>query len=106
MSIPKKDAAKMLRLAKEGKQISRIVAENFKKEYDYWDVYSVVYGAGDQSAQGVKWMITNRLGQLAKANKADRESLVEELSELIMYVYENYKSNQKKLDNIRKILDK
>jgi len=105
MAIPKKDANRMKNLAREGKQISKISAEDFP-EYDYWDVYSEVYGAGEQSAQGVKWMITNRLNQLVAANSRDKQDIIDELNELIWYLYENYRSNQKKLDNIRQILGK
>ena len=105
MAIPKKDANRMKNLAREGKQISKIAAEDFP-EYDYWDVYSEVYGAGEQSAQGVKWMITNRLNQLVAANSRDRQAIIDELNELVWYLYENYRSNQRKLDNIRQVLGK
>ena len=103
MPIPRRDTDKMRNLAREGKQISKIVAEDFP-EYDYWDVYSEVYGHGEQSAQGVKWMITNRLNQLVGANTQSRQSIIDELNELIWYLYENYKDNQRKLDSVRQIL--
>lgn len=103
MAIPKKDADKMKNLTREGKQISRIVVEDFP-EYDYWDVYCEVYGSGEKSARAVKWMITNRLNQLAGATASDRRSIIDELHDLIWYLYENYKNNQKKLGSIRKIL--
>lgn len=103
MGIPKKDADKMKTLVKEGKQISKIVAEDFP-QYDYWEVYSEVYGAGEQSAQGIKWMITNRLNQLAAASTQTRQSIIDELNDLIWYLYENHKSNQRKLNDIRRIL--
>ena len=103
MAIPKRDAGTIKNLAKEGKQISKIVAEDFP-EYDYWDVYSVVYAARGQSAQGIKWMITNRLNQLVGANAQDRQSIIDELNDLIWNLYENYKSNQRKLDSIRRTL--
>jgi len=93
----------MKNLAREGKQISKISVEDFP-EYDYWDIYSEVYGAGEQSAQGVKWMITNRLNQLVAANARDRQDIIDELNELIWYLYQNYRSNQRKLDNIRQVL--
>lgn len=103
MGIPKKDADKMKTLVREGKQISKIVAEDFP-QYDYWDVYSEVHGAGEQSAQGIKWMITNRLNQLAAASTQTRQSIIDELNDLIWYLYENHKSNQRKLNEIRRIL--
>ena len=105
MAIPKKDANRMKNLAREGKQISKIAVEDFP-EYDYWDVYSEVYGAGEQSAQGVKWMITNRLNQLVAADSRDRQDIINELNELVWYLYDNYRSNQRKLDSIRQVLGK
>ncbi|MFC1914776.1 hypothetical protein ACFLWK_00770 [Chloroflexota bacterium] len=105
MTVPRKDASRMKNLTKEGKQISRIVEEDFP-EYDYWDVYSEVYGAGEQSAQGVKWMITNRLNQLVAADSRDRQDIINELNELVWYLYDNYRSNQRKLDSIRQVLGK
>lgn len=105
MGISKKDASKMKNLAREGKQISKIVLEDFP-EYDYWDVYSEVYGAGEQSAQGVKWMITNRLNQLVEADSRDRQVIINELNELIWYLYDNHRRNQKKLGKIRQVLSK
>ena len=105
MTIPKRDSDKMKNLTREGKQIAKIVTEDFP-EYDYWDVYSEVYGAGERSAPGVKKMITNRLNQLVGANAQNRQSIMDELNELIWYLYENYKSNQRKLNSIRQILSK
>ncbi|MDP2855779.1 MAG: hypothetical protein Q8N90_01500 [bacterium] len=105
MSIPKKDVEQMKNLAKEGKQISKIVTQDFP-QYSYWDIYSEVYGSGMQGAQGVKVMITKRLNQLVKANTSERQEIVEELNYLICDIYNRCRSNQSKLDNIRKILQK
>jgi len=60
--ITKQDSAKMRRLAKEGKQISKIATEDFPK-LDYWDVYIEVYGAGERSSRGMKRMISIRLNK-------------------------------------------
>ncbi|UZN01428.1 hypothetical protein OL548_34195 (plasmid) [Lysinibacillus sp. MHQ-1] len=49
----KRDSEEMIRLAKEGKGISKIWSEDFN-EYDYWEVYTEVYGAGERSSLGVK----------------------------------------------------
>ncbi|MBI2858246.1 MAG: hypothetical protein HYX90_04130 [Chloroflexi bacterium] len=38
MAISKKDAERMINLAKEGKKIPAIVEEDFP-QYDYWDVF-------------------------------------------------------------------
>lgn len=100
MAINKRDAEKMKNLVREGKQISRIVDEDFP-QYDYWDVYYEVYGAGEQSAQGVKWMITKRLNQLSSVDTQERQRIVEEVGELVWYLYENYKISRRKLDSIR-----
>ncbi len=103
MAISKQDSQRMVRLAQEGKQISRIASEDFPK-LDYWDVYIEVYGSGERSSRGIKRMITNRFDWLDGASKADRKALIEELRELVWHLYENHKSNQKKIDKIRKAL--
>jgi len=103
MTISKRDADTMKNLVREGKQITRIVEEDFR-QYDYWDIYYKVYGSGEQSAQGVKWMITNRLNQLSSADAQTQQEIVEEISDLVWYLYENYKRSQRKLDSIRKAL--
>ena len=104
MAIPKKDAERMINLVKEGKKIPAIVKEDFP-QYDYWDVYSTVYGAGEKAAIGIKMMITNRLNRLCEANKEERQSIIAELDDLILNLYNNYKSNQKKLAAIRDVLE-
>ena len=74
----KRDSARMRRLAKEGKQISKIAAEDFPK-LDYWDVYIEVYGAGERSSRGMKKMISIRLNKRHSSNKKERGVIVEEL---------------------------
>ena len=103
MPISKSDSEKMIRLAKEGKQISRIVADNFPM-LGYWDVYFEIYGSGERSARGVKSMITSRLNKIATATKSERQIIVDELHELVWHLYKNHKTNQSKLDKIRKAL--
>jgi hypothetical protein len=103
--LNKKDADVMVRLAREGKHISKIWAEDFP-EYDYWEVYTEVYGAGERSSVGVKRMITARLNKLSSANKQkDREELIEEINELIFHLYSRYKDSQQKLNEIRSIIN-
>jgi hypothetical protein len=104
MQLSEKDIELIRKLAKEGKQISKIRDEDFH-EFDYWDIYWAVYEDGGQSARGAKWKIANRLKKLSEANKDERERLINELDELIWSLYNNYKDNQKKLDQIRKALD-
>ena len=103
MAIGERDAEKIKTLAKEGKRISRIVTEDYP-EYDYWDVYSIVYGSGGQAGQGVKRKITNRLNQLASPKVPNKQDIIVELDDLCCFLYDNYKKNQEKLNSIRKIL--
>jgi hypothetical protein len=101
-----KDSKEMIRLAKEGKHISKIWADDFS-EYEYWEVYTEVYGAGERSSVGVKRMITARLDKLVATNsKKEREELKNELNELIFHLYSRYKASQQKIDNIRGIINK
>jgi hypothetical protein len=101
----KKDSEVMIRLAKEGKHISKIWTEDFP-EYDYWDIYFEVHGAGERSSVGVKRMITARLNKLTEADdKQDRIEIIDELNELVYHLYSRYKSSQQKLDEIRSILN-
>ncbi len=103
MTIPKADSEKMRRLAKEGKQISKIWADDFP-ELEYLDVYWEVYGSGGRSSQGIKRMITERLNSLVGANKAERKIIVAEIDGLVWHLYSNHKQNQQKLEKIRNIL--
>jgi hypothetical protein len=105
MAVTKKDAETIRNLVKEGKRITRIVRDDFP-EYDYWEVYSTAYGAGERGAQGVKRMITNRLNVLCEVNKDERQNIIDELDDLIWYLYNNFKTNQGKLDSIRQALGK
>ena len=103
MAISRKDARKMQRLAQEGKQISKIVQEDFPT-LDYWDVYIEIYGSGERSSRGIKKMITIRLNSLVNATKNDRRGIVKELQELVWHLYGKHKKNHEKLDKIRKVL--
>lgn len=106
MSIPKKERESMKRLAQEGKRISKITEEDFP-EYNYWDIYTVIYGSGGRGALGVKRMIANRLYSLMKVKgKKQQEVIIEEIDELVWHLYESLKANQQKLDGVRKILMK
>lgn len=104
MPISKPESEKMRRLAKEGKQISKIVSDDFPN-YEYLEVYLEVYASGERSARGVKRMISTRLNELvAVGAKADRKIIVEELHDLVWHLYENHKANQQKLEKIRAVL--
>lgn len=104
MAIYKADSQKMLRLAQEGKTISRILADDFPT-LNYWDVYIEVYGAGERSSQGIKRMITSRLTAMAAStSKSERTVMADELQGLVWHLYSNHKTNQKKLAAIRAAL--
>lgn len=104
MAISKADADKMRRLVQEGKQISKIVSDDFP-DLDYWDVLFEVYAQGVRSSRGIKSMITTRLNAMA-ANKigAERAAIANELHGLIWDLYNNHKTNHEKLSKIRKVL--
>jgi len=55
-----KDKDKVLakKLAREGKTISNIYRDDLS-EYEYWEIYDVVYEDGGKSMLGVKRAITN-----------------------------------------------
>ena len=104
MAILKADADKMRRLAHEGNQISRIVAEDFP-QLDYWEVYFEVYSVGERSSRGIKRMITTRLNTMAKSkSKSERAVIAEELQGLVWHLYDNHKNNREKLSKIRAAL--
>ena len=104
MTPKDKDAIK--NLAREGKQISKIMEQDFP-EYDYWEIYQAVYDEGGKSALGVKRTIANRLNTLAETTKKqDRAIIIEEIEELVWHLYGSLKGCQQKLDAMRKILNK
>ena len=105
MEITKADRKKMRDLAQEGKQISKIVAEDFP-QFSYWDVYIEVRGDGGRSALGIKRMITNRINSVAESKiGAERAEIAEELKELVWQLYNNHKTSQTRLSQIREALD-
>ncbi len=104
MDITKADSEKMRRLVREGKQIKKIVQEDFPN-LDYSDVYAEVYAHGDRGAIGIKRMISARLLDLVeKKSKGDRKAILQEIDDLVWQLYDNHKKNQRKLDKIRKAL--
>ena len=102
----KKDKSAMLALAQEGKQISKIWEIDFP-EYEYWDIYAAVYDGGGKSALGVKRVIANRLNSLSETRKkVERTEIIQEVEELVWHLYDSLKSSQRKLEAIRKTLDR
>jgi hypothetical protein len=104
MTISRSDSEKMRRLAQEGKQISKIMSEDFPG-MDYWEVYFEVYSVGERSSRGIKRMITTRLNAMAQSrSESERAAFAEELHELVWHLYRNHKTNRDKLSKIRAVL--
>ncbi|MET3631786.1 MULTISPECIES: hypothetical protein [Burkholderia] len=108
MEISKEDKKRIKALASEGKTISDIF-EQFRKIYpdtEYVDYYWIVYGAGGQSALGVKRTITNRINELVtlKGDKKRFNEVIDELQELVNHLYKEHKKNRDKLAKIREAL--
>ena len=95
---------RIVRLAQEGKQISRIVVEDFP-DLDYGEVYGAAYGGGEPSAQGIKRMITTRLRQLRTARGERKRGLLDEVDDMVTHLYGNHRTNARKLNTIRKALE-
>ena len=102
----KKDKAAIQALAKEGKQLTKIMEQDYP-EYEYWEIYEAVHDGGGKSALGVKRTIANRLTTLTETRKkGERLEIIEEIEELVWHLYDSLKASQRKLDAIRKALDK
>lgn len=93
----------MLALPREGKSIADIQQQDFP-QYEYSEVYWTVKLGGEIGSRGAKYKITKRLNKLVSAPENKREELVTEIKELVWYLYSRHKENQKKLDEIRKII--
>ena len=104
MTISQADQKRIARLVQEGKPLSKIAEEDFP-DLDYWAIYWSAWHGGERSARGAKKMITSRLNLLIEAGrKEDRQSLIDEIADLVSYLYRNHKMNSEKLDKIRKAL--
>lgn len=102
----KNNKSEIQALAQEGKQLSKIMEEDFP-EFDYWEIYKAVHDEGGKSALGVKRTIANRLTTLASTGKKhERQAIIEEVEDLVWHLYESLKTSQQKLQTIRKALDK
>lgn len=105
MNIDSRDVEKMIKLAREGKQISKIWEEDFP-QYDYWDIYMEIHEAGEKSALGTRKKITYRLNKLQTVTKKEREDIISEIQDLVEHLYVRYKESQKKLQEIRNVIEK
>ena len=102
--MDKRDSEKMVQLAREGKRISKIWEEDFP-QYEYMDIYLEVYGAGERTAQGVKKSITHRLNKLSTLPPVEQEDVIEEINGLVWHLYNRYKESQKRIDQIRSVIE-
>ncbi|MGM0780027.1 MAG: hypothetical protein ACQEXE_26060 [Bacillota bacterium] len=100
-----RDAEKIVMLAREGKQISKIWKEDFP-QYDYWDIYMEVHEAGEKSALGTRKKITHRLNKLETLPKRSQPEVIDEVRELVDHLYIRYKESQRKLQEIRSVIEK
>ena len=104
--MTKKDKTAIQALAQEGKQLSKIMEQDFP-EFEYWEIYEAVHDGGGKSALGVKRTIANRLITLSDTRKkGERTEIIEEIEELVWHLYDSLKLSQRKLDSIRKALDR
>lgn len=99
-----RDSKQMIKLAREGKRISKIWREDFP-QYDYAEIYFEVYGEGEKSSLGVRRKITGRLKKLADCLPQEQETLIEDIDELVWHLYTRYKASQIKLEKIRDVID-
>jgi hypothetical protein len=104
--MEQKDAIEIQKLVREGKQISKVMEEDYP-EYEYWEIYMAAYDGGERSALGIKRMITTRLNKMAESKKpSERKEIQEELDNLVWCLYKSLKDNQKKLEKIRAVINK
>lgn len=103
--MDKRDSDKIIQLVREGKQISKVMEEDFP-QYDYWDIYTAAFNAGERSSMGVKRMISNRLQKLPNASPQEQNQIITDIDDLVCYLYSRYKESQQKLDEIRTIISK
>lgn len=100
-----RDSELIIKLAREGKPIARILEEDFPN-YDYWDIYFAVNEGGERSSVGVKRKITNRLYKPPSLSKEEQKDVIQEIDELVCFLYDRYKESQQKLDDIRGVMDR
>jgi len=106
MDISEKNAAKMRRLAQEGKQVAKIQKEDFP-DFTWWDVRWVLELAGTSSSLGLMREITGKLNRARKTVKKDKK-LSDDLlrvNKLARQLYERGKEDYKRLDRIRKAVE-
>ena len=99
------DRARIALLVEEGKSVARIEEEDFP-QYDYWEILFAAAEDGQRPAMGIKRMISNRLRDLDGAGKRERRELIAEISNLVSQLYRNHKAMSRRLEGVRKALDR
>lgn len=99
-----RDTQKMIKLAREGKDIAKIWDEDFP-QYDYWDIYNIVYDAGEKSSLGMRKMITHRFNKLSSQITPEQQEILDEVDDLVWRIYDRYRESQKKLQKIRQAIE-
>ena len=103
MAIPEETLKKMNEMLEHGSTIADIWRAHGRK-YDYEEIYGSV---SNYSVLGAKRRITNRLNRLQyRLTKPERQQIVAEIKADLETVYNNAKSNGKKIANILKTLNK
>lgn len=104
--MDERDIEKMIKLAREGKRLYKIWEEDFP-QYDYWDIYMEINEAGKKGALVTRNKITYRLNKLQqRMSKKERQEVLDEITELVDHLYIRYKESQKKLQEIRNVIEK
>ncbi len=100
MAVNRGDLEKMNDLLAKGATIASLT-KKFPK-YDYWEIY---WEVNDYSLLGKKRSLSNRLKKLRqKLTRDRRNALVDEIVKLLNQIYDQSKSNGKKLINIDRVL--
>jgi hypothetical protein len=100
MAIPDKTREEMKKLLDNGKTYAQIHQKY--PEYGYWGILSEV---GQKSIFGKKKMITSRLNKLKAARtQEERAEIVEEAKGLLNELYDQLKTNSKKLADIETLI--
>jgi hypothetical protein len=102
VKIKKAELEKMNEMLEKGSTFAEI-QRKFDK-YDYWEIY---WKTNDYSFLGKKRMITNRINKIAKSRSpSERRKIAKETKEFLNELYDQLKTNSKKLIEIDHVLRK
>ena len=112
MKIKKAELEKMNEMLEKGSTFAEIQRKFDRinnitgavKTYDYWEIY---WKTNDYSFLGKKRMITNRINKIAKSRSpSERRKIAKETKEFLNELYDQLKTNSKKLIEIDHVLRK